>query len=539
MRSTGGREVTLACVISSIELQSLGFSTLICTNNSTKTCEKQRKQVAHSSSRRQPSTTTSPLRLMNRCIVLAVPEAVTRSILLGWLSLKDVARLDSAFCATKLRAAYQPVAFGQLMQYRMPPEAVYERSAEWLFARSVKVDGLWMYKTLVDDTTLRQNVLFLQSSNLRWITITEGVHDLEDTVSDVCALCPNLEQLIILAGSSITEKWDNWLPQLTTACQKLLRLELRNVACTSDGLARTLNSCVKLTTLKIDGISCTVPEDAALPSLECLQLRRCNVPDSAMIAIGARCKGLHTLLVFDGYINTMFPFTEVGVRAVLEGCRLLRETDVEYAEMISHEVRVELARRRNFSVINFEDWKDTNDALAQAVLAVSPALEMLRFGFWSWLTNATLAVCAQHCPLLSNFEMRQQRSVTAEGVLQLIKTGNKLRCVALTGNRQLGDEVPIAIAQHCPLLEVCYLAHLKVTDAAVVKLAEGCPRLKAVELSGTKVGDTGIIALVTHCPDLTNLWLGECPNVTSEGVRAVKQNISKLKSLAVSMRSRS
>jgi hypothetical protein len=229
----------------------------------------------------------------------------------------------------------------------------------------------------------------------------------------------------------------------------------------------------------------------------------------------------------------------VGVRAVLEGCPLLRETDVEYAEIISQELRVELARRRNFSEINFEDWKDTNDPLAQAVLAVSPALKRLRFVSCSWLTDATLAVCIQRCPLLTSIEMCQQRAVTADGLLHLTKLGNRLRCISVTGNRHLGDDVVLAIAQHCPLLEVCYLAHLKVTDAAVVKLAEGCPKLKAVELSGTKVGDTGIIALVTQCPDLTNLWLGGCPNVTSEGVRAVKEHSSKPKSLAVSMRSRS
>jgi hypothetical protein len=476
---------------------------------------------------------------MNQCIVLAVPEAVTRSILEGWLGLEDVARLDSAFCSTKLRAAFQTVAFGQSTPYHMPQEATYERSAEWLIARSVKVDGICICNTLVVNSALRQNVLSEQSSTLRWVRITEGVHDLGDTVSDVCALCPNLEQLIILGGSSVTDKWDGWLPPLTTACQKLQRLELRNVACTSDGLASALNSCVNLTAMKIDGISCTVPEDVALPSLECLQLRRCNVPDSAMIAIGARCKGLHTLLVFEGYINTMFPFTDVGVRAVLQGCPLLRETDVENAEMISHELRVELARRRNFSEINFEDWKDTNDALAQAVLAVSPALKRLRFVSCSWLTDATLAVCSQRCPLLTSIEMCQQRAVTADGLLHLTKLGNRLRCISVTGNRHLGDDVVLAIAQHCPLLEVCYLAHLKVTDAAVVKLAEGCPKLKAVELSGTKVGDAGIIALATQCPALANLWLGECPNVTSAGVRAVKQNTSKLKSLAVPMRSRS
>jgi hypothetical protein len=420
----------------------------------------------------------------------------------------------------------------------MPPEATYERSVQWLIARSAKVDGVWMCNTLLDNSALR-HIFLAKQTDLRWICVSEGAYDLDGTVTGVCTTCPNLRVLKIFSSSLVATKWDRWLPSLTAACQKLQCLELKSVTCTSEGLDKALNFCANLRVLKIDGSAYVAPNAVAIPSLECLQLRRLSVPDSVMIAIGEQCKALQTLLVFDGYVYASFPFTEVGVRAVLEGCPLLRETDVEYAEEISQELRVELARRRNFGEINFEDWKDTNDALAQAVLAVSPALERLRFGFWSWLTNATLAVCAQQCPLLSNFEMRQQRSVTAEGVLQLIKPGNKLRCVALTGNRQLDDEVLIAVAQHCPLLEVCYLAHLKVTDAAVVELAEGCSKLRAVELSGTKVGDTGIIALIKHCPALTNLWLGECPNVTSAGVRAAKEHSSKRKSLAVSMRSRS
>jgi hypothetical protein len=161
---------------------------------------------------------------MNQCIVLAVPEAVTRSILKGWLGLEDVARLDSAFCSTKLRAAFQTAAFGQLTTYRMPPEATYERSAQWLIARSAKVDGVWMCNTLLNNSALRQ-IFLAEQTELRWIRVSEGAYDLDGTVTDVCTTCPNLRVLKIFSSSLVATKWDKWLPSLTAACQKLQCLD--------------------------------------------------------------------------------------------------------------------------------------------------------------------------------------------------------------------------------------------------------------------------------------------------------------------------
>jgi hypothetical protein len=462
---------------------------------------------------------------MSQCIVLAVPEAITRLVLVGWLGLKDVARLDCAFCITKLRAAFQAVAFGQLTTYCMPPEAEYERSAQWLIARSVKVDGIWMCNMLLDNSALRHKFL-AQQMDLRWISITEGAYDLEGVIADVCTICSTLRELKCFGSSLVPPKWDRWVPVLTAACQKLQRLELNSVACTSEGLDKALKLCVNLRALKIDGFAYVAPKAVAIPSLECLQLRRLSVPDSVMIEIGKKCKALHTLLVFDGYVHELFPFTEVGVRAVLEGCPLLRVTDAEYAEGISSELRVELAKRHNYKELYFDGWKGVDNVLVQAILAVSPALERLRFVGCSWLTDTTLAVCGQHCPLLTSFQTAQNRTVTTEGVMRLIKPGSRLRRIVLTDNRQLRDDVVRAIAQHCPLMEVCVLANYVATEASVVTLAKGCPKLKIVGLSSTNISEAGFTALITHCPALRSLTMRGFRDVTTDTLQAWRDRCS-------------
>jgi hypothetical protein len=91
------------------------------------------------------------------------------------------------------------------------------------------------------------------------------------------------------------------------------------------------------------------PIEIALPSLTYLELYSRCMTDAALIAIGERCTKLETLRVFmpKGLLSEL-QITDVGVRAVLQGCLLLRVTDVEYAVGISTELRLALAKRCNY-----------------------------------------------------------------------------------------------------------------------------------------------------------------------------------------------
>jgi hypothetical protein len=168
-----------------------------------------------------------------------------------------------------------------------------------------------------------------------------------------------------------------------------------------------------------------------------------------------------------------------GVLAVLQGCPLLRETDVESAEGISDELRVELARQHNFTQLDLTLWRDTTEELLQEVLKVSPNLTNLNAGlFVGRFTDATLAVCAQYCPRLKILHLNGLHRITDDGVKHLVSiVGRGLRDVGLFCCAQLGDGSVLAIAEHCPLLEK-FFPRPKMSDAAMARLAECCVYLE-------------------------------------------------------------
>jgi hypothetical protein len=67
----------------------------------------------------------------------------------------------------------------------------------------------------------------------------------------------------------------------------------------------------------------------------------------------------------------------------------------------------------------------------------------------------------------------------------------KLRRLDLLGCLQLGDEVVLTVAQHCPLL-VAFSSPPNVGDV-LARLAEGCPRLVSVGLVKVSITDAVLI----------------------------------------------
>jgi hypothetical protein len=182
---------------------------------------------------------------------------------------------------------------------------------------------------------------------------------------------------------------------------------------------------------------------------------------------------------------------------------LLQDTDVNYAGGISTELRAELAGRRNISSIRFCNWWGQSDQLAQEVLKVSPGLTECDLSAGEWLTDATLAVCAQYCPLLEILTLWGCSKVTNHGVCGLVVTrGANLREVHLRDCEQLGDEAVLAIAAHCPLLE-------RVT----------CP---------PEVSSSAVLTLVQACAKLVKLSLTCCHKVTARSMRAITKGCSSL-----------
>jgi hypothetical protein len=119
----------------------------------------------------------------------------------------------------------------------------------------------------------------------------------------------------------------------------------------------------------------------------------------------------------------------------------------------------------------------------------------------------------------------------------VVGCGATLKSATLSGCVQLGDEVVMAIADHCPLLEVLHCP-AGVTDAVVVKLAEGCPLLLEICLSHATLSDHSVVTLATHCPRLNNVRFGPRSDITMDAVRALAESCPNLSRLQLPYRLR-
>jgi hypothetical protein len=226
-----------------------------------------------------------------------------------------------------------------------------------------------------------------------------------------------------------------------------------------------------------------VPCEVAISSLTHLDIRGCaRVTDALLFAVAEGCQALQTFNVFreNG-------ITEAGARALLEGCTLLRETDVQYAYDLDRELRLELVRRRCFTKLHIDGevfgWADMDGQLLSDILSVSPTIKILDFQELLWLTEDALAMCAPHCRVIEERRLNQCNEITAEGVAQvLMRAGSRIRSIHIIDCPQLGDDFALAVAQHCPQIRELILSAAGVTDVSVALLATQCSHLRVLSL---------------------------------------------------------
>jgi F-box/leucine-rich repeat protein 2/20 len=304
-----------------------------------------------------------------------------------------------------------------------------------------------------------------------------GLQHFDKQLAEISSRCPKVRWLRLDCLRSDV-LWDNSLVTLTQSFQMLTELTLSKVVnLSAGGLIAALSHCKCRESLHIKTRNQRIPVEVAIPTLKSITIMSVHMHDAVLLAISQKCSKLETLLFFQWKAGNGDLVTDVGVRAVLEGCPLLRETDVEYASSISPELRVELARRRDSTRIAFAQWIGMTDELAQGLLTVCPNLTELHCTFCGWLTDATLLVCAQHCPPLKVFKFWNCPLVTSDGVRAVVaKAADRLRIVKMRFVPETLDAA-MAIAEHCPLLER-FDAEPMVSNAAAARLAQRCVRLR-------------------------------------------------------------
>jgi hypothetical protein len=482
---------------------------------------------------------------MSACIFLELPEAISRLVLVEWVRVEDVARLDSAVCNIELREHFLTLAYNPLtvladVTNREKHYGNMEPVLEWADMRGAQLDGIVIEGKFLRDegSSLLSAMLKTSGLALKWVKIfsnrLDAVTRCQEALLEIIKWCPNVTQLELSIAETRqgTMLWDEHLVAFTLSCPTLTELVLINAELSEHALASVLKRCQCLQTVFIHTLFQAIPVDIAIPTLKSIKCGPGLGTDAVMLAIAQKCAKLETLIMLQSTL-----VTDVGVQAVLNGCPLLRETDAYEALNTSRELCVELARRSNTTSLHTGKWWRMDDEMLQEVLGACPNLTSISWEqhkwYSIWPTDLTLAVCAQHCPLLADISIRGCTRITDAGMRVLVKNGaSKLRSVELRNCPELSNKTLLAIAKRCPLLEKIIWG-VDGSDAGVVKLAEGCPQLNFVELFNTQVGDAGLTALATHCPKLATLKLKYCDHVTIRGVRDVVTGCTQLRNLEV------
>jgi hypothetical protein len=438
--------------------------------------------------------------------------------------------------------------------------------------RSAKVDSVRFSAPLQKDHELRQRFLRTSGASIRHVAFTARKASSASYLSivDVKEWCPNVVEFDFQYDQWVGDKTPEWVESIAIflASSKNLRsFTMQKVALTTEELCRMLANCTNsLVKLKLTKCGCLLPVQGAISSLKELVIFQNAIPAPTMHAIAQNCRSLRTLRVFEK--STGDGLTDECVKALLKGCPLLRETDVEFAEGLCYELRVELAKRRDFKELSFwggrnspgTRWNAVDTVLAQGVLAVSPNLTSLTLN-GDWVTDALLKACAEHCPLLRELGLGSCTGVTDDGVASLAQSGSRLQRIHLSNCPVIGDIALDALGQNCTLLHTVHLNKCSsITDAgmraltrhgsrlkdididnctqlgdiALLSIAQHCPRLRTLQApQSLTVTDASITALAQQCRKLKDLNIGECRGITMEGVRALAQHCTALRRLKI------
>jgi hypothetical protein len=476
---------------------------------------------------------------MSPCLLLDLPEALARRILQEWLHWKYVVRLDSVFSSHETREQFTAVACGPHRIFTTDPGRGYgdfKPIIQWAMSRCVRLDGFCIYKDCSRDDELLQNFLRKCGSVVRWIrccNLYSSSSHCQEVLIEAAKSCPHVRDLVIKDFDQ-EFNWDECIVTATKAFPELINLSVYPAVLSTQGFAEALSRCKVLESISLfihveNGQ--VIPVAIAIPTLKSIRIDSKHVSDDVLVGIGQKCAKLEVFPMFSGLYRHTHQATDVGIRAVLQGCPLLRDTDVEQAFGFGLDVRVELARRRNLKVISLMSWHDMSEGLLQEVLKVSPNLTTFRNRNSYCVTDTMLAVCGQHCPLLVTLDLGVCSGVTNDGIRALVSSlAGKLRVAKLQECTGLYSPAVLAIAEHCPQLEELDCPH-HVSTSAMLKLAECCPQLTHLKMSGSKVGDEVVTALAAHCPRLKVLYMGGCRSVTMQGVRAVVEGCPQLQEL--------
>jgi hypothetical protein len=464
----------------------------------------------------------------NMSLICDLSEVLIDSLLLSWVKVEDVGRLDSAMCNKFQRAVFLSLInrdkfvldHSSVRQDRGEPvDSRVDQFISWILARHIAVAELSVSTSLVNDTDKRLKYLQHHGKHIKRVTLGDGAgvpRKCKSAIEDLCGCCPNVtlfESSIPLPAATYTAI-ANW--------KKLTHLTLEDYT-VGDEFLSIGEYCQSLLELNMWGRR--IPQlqkffKVCSPNLQSIGMQTSLEPED-YVSIASRC---HMLRKLEGPTDLM---DDTALIALGSGCPLFSALDLEYNRLVTDAGLVAFSRNGALTDL----WLDSCDRLTdqgfRAVAQCSPLLQHVGFNNCT-VTDITLIALGRHCHDLRKLTI-SDASVTGEGLAAIGAGCPLLEEVNAWDCDGIGPAIA-AIARGCPRLRVLAASEADVPAAAVLALAECCPLLEEVGVSGEEIGDEEISALVSGCPVLRRLQITGT-FVTLEGLRAIREHCKMLKEI--------
>jgi hypothetical protein len=393
-------------------------------------------------------------------LIFNLPGDLFRSVLLWWLRLVHIGRLDSAICNSVERYLFINLIRGSdFVLSHVPfgrqgsPDDVTrgEHFTGWLFTRDVAVTDICI--TAWFATNHRERLTYLQHNGqaIRTVLLVRTEYTPFPTAvpAELGTHCPNISCILEFRRSRF-----GIVRAIAVKCPQLQEIFV------FDGLSESTlialgNACKRLVAVK---------------------LFQTNVTDAGLLAI-ARNGALHELGFSAGC-----HVTNVGVQAAVACCPLL--------EMIN------LRNSTQFTTATFV-------ALGKHCYNLRK-LDM--FGIVIARTSSSAIVV--DWPLLESISAEHGKG-TAPVIAAAARGSPRLRDLNM-GVGDMSTEAALALAEFCPLLQdVMFSRCTAIGDEEITALVRGCPALRNLYVEGTSVTAVGLHAIRDHCRSLKHITLNK------------------------------
>jgi hypothetical protein len=392
--------------------------------------------------------------------LFSLPPELSTTVLVYWLDLTDVARLDSAMCTRNERGAFLTVYgsshavydylphMDQLLRSRSTTPYDKPEFLRWVLLREVRLSSL--ESDPLSKAELRvvlADVIRMSRSFLKTLRTRGDFTTIGSTLADNCT---SLERLSF--GYIIDAKQARVLDELLSKCPALQHLMFYAADSHASQVIAKYGHQIQSLNMAGDreGRSNSPEYAVLLPHLPNLtELNILGLYSTTMLtAVARHCPQLRVLRTAAGMDRENRQRVDAAFRSLAQACRDLEVLDLGTHRPIGEKVLLEFLRNcRKLTVLLVSTVTDVSDE--------------------------TLELLGQNFPALRELYVRSRSIVTRHIARWPLLEELDVGCIS--------DQALRKLAAHCPRLRVLIADRCQlVTESGVLALAEGCPLLQRV-----------------------------------------------------------